>query len=155
MSQQADQDRRQQDSLRRFHVLLGWWSLLIFVTLGIALEALHGLKIDWYLSVGSQTRRLMFTLAHAHGTLLSLIHMAFGFSCALLSAQGGSHPLRSASVYLTSALLLMPSGFFLGGFFIYGGDPGLGIFLVPVGGLMLFLGVFSTAWKLTFGGNNA
>ena len=42
----------------------------------------------------------------------------------------------------------MPGGFFLGGTFIYGGDPGLGIFLLPIGAFMLFIGVLFTAQRL-------
>ena len=51
------------------HVRFGWWSLLFFLTLGIALESLHGFKIGWYLDVTNETRRYMFTLGHAHGTM--------------------------------------------------------------------------------------
>ena len=50
-----------------------------------------------------------------------------------------------ASVCLRGATLLIPAGFFLGGAFIYSGDPGLGIVLVPIGGLMLLVGVLLTA----------
>ena len=52
----------------------GWWSLLVFLCVGAVLEALHGFKIGWYVDVGNETRRLMFTLAHAHGTLLALVN---------------------------------------------------------------------------------
>jgi hypothetical protein len=52
---------------------------------------------------------------------------------------------RLASRCLLGALVLMPAGFFLGGLFFYGGDPGIGVLLVPPGGLLLFLGVFLTA----------
>jgi hypothetical protein len=54
----------------------GWWSLLVFLSLGAVLEALHGFKIGWYVDVGNETRRLMFTLAQAHGTLLALVNIA-------------------------------------------------------------------------------
>jgi hypothetical protein len=40
---------------------------------------------------------------------------------------------------------LLPGGFFLGGVFLYSGDPGLGVFLVPLGALTLFVGVLLTA----------
>jgi len=59
------------------HARVGWWSLLIFLTLGVVLESLHGFKVDWYLSASSHARRLMFTLAHAHGTLLAVVSLAF------------------------------------------------------------------------------
>src|SRR5213076_1386111 len=58
----------------------GWWSLLIFLLFGGALETLHGFKIGWYLDVGNEMRRLMFTLAHAHGTLLALVNIAAGLT---------------------------------------------------------------------------
>lgn len=51
----------------RRHLRFGWWSLLFFLTFGLGLETLHGLKVGWYLDVENETRRLMWTLAHAHG----------------------------------------------------------------------------------------
>jgi hypothetical protein len=56
----------------------GWWSLLIFLSLGGGLEILHGFKIGWYVDVANDMRRLMFTLAHAHGTALALVNIAAG-----------------------------------------------------------------------------
>src|SRR5262245_58711093 len=61
----------------RIHLSFGWIGLLVFVVLGIALEALHAWKSPTYLGVGNETRRLMWTLAHAHGVGLSLVHLAF------------------------------------------------------------------------------
>lgn len=48
-----------------------------------------------------------------------------------------------------AASVLLPGGFFLGGIFIHGGDPGLGIFLVPLGAGFLFLVVLLTAVGVT------
>ena len=53
-----------------------------------------------------------------------------------------------ASTSLLAAGVLMPGGFFLGGVWVYGGDPGLGILLVPVGGVLLFVAVLLTALSL-------
>ena len=39
-------------------------------------------------------------------------------------------------------------GFFLGGIRVYGGDPWISILIVPVGAVLLFLGVAVTAWGL-------
>src|ERR671931_989136 len=58
----------------------GWWSLLVFLSLGGALETLHGFKIGWYVGVGNEMRRLMFTLAHAHGTALALVNIVAGLT---------------------------------------------------------------------------
>jgi hypothetical protein len=130
--------------LMKRHLRFGWWTLLVFLTLGLVLEGLHGLKVGFYLSVTNETRRLMWTLAHAHGTLLALVNLGFASTIRLLP----DWPARGrglASVCLRAATLLMPAGFFLGGAVIYSGDPGLGIVLLPVGGLLLLAAVFLTA----------
>lgn len=115
------------------------------------LELLHALKIGWYLDVDFETRRLMWRLAHAHGTLLSLVHLAFAASLTVVP-PGAGRRCRIASVCLTSATVLLPGGFFLGGVVTYGGDPGLGALLVPVGALLLFVAVLATALHVTRGG---
>ena len=131
----------------RLHLRFGFWTLFVFLTLGLVLETLHGFKVDWYVGVASQTRRLMFTLAHAHGTLLGLVHIAFGLA---LGAHGtDSRPwLRIASPCLFAAGVLLPGGFLLGGIVIYAGDPGLGILLVPLGALCAMVAIFLAARHL-------
>ena len=126
------------------HLRFGWWSLLIFLSLGLMLEVLHGFKLGWYLSIATETRRLLWTLAHAHGTLLALLNIAFALTVPKLSSWS-ARPRRHASACLMAATVLLPSGFFVGGIVLYGGDPGLGILLVPLGGLLLFMAVFLTA----------
>jgi hypothetical protein len=126
------------------HLRLGWWLILIFLTMGIVLEAFHAFKVFWYLDMSNATRRLMFTLAHTHGTLLGVLNLAFGLSLPHLS-DGQSGRLRLAGRYLLLASLLIPVGFFLGGLVIYGGDPSLGILLVPVGAICLFSAIWLTA----------
>jgi hypothetical protein len=125
------------------HLRFGWWSLLFFLTLGIVLEAFHGFKVRWYLDVDNETRRLMFTLAHAHGTLLALVHLAL--ACCLRTFTLAGKGLGAASNCLRAASVLLPGGFFLGGVVIYAGDPGLGIFLVPLGAAALLTAVLLTA----------
>lgn len=129
------------------HLKWGWWSLLVFLTVGIVLEILHGFKVGAYLDVPNTTRRLMWTLAHAHGTLLSLVHIAFAVTIPHLH-PGSIKSIKTISNCLIGASILMPGGFFLGGAFIYGGDPGLGIFLLPIGAFMLFVGVLFTAKQI-------
>ena len=128
----------------RRHLRFGWWSLLVFLVLGVVLEALHGFKVGAYLNVSNQTRRLLWTLAHAHGTLVAVVNIAFAFTVRSLPAWQ-PRPRGVASASLLGAGLALPAGFFLGGLFTYAGDPGLGILLVPLGGLMLFTAVFLTA----------
>jgi hypothetical protein len=60
------------------HLRFGWWALFISLVVGVFLETLHGFKLGWYLDVNNDMRRLMFTLAHAHGALLALVNIAPG-----------------------------------------------------------------------------
>ena len=131
------------------HLRFGWWTLLLFLSLGIALEAMHGFKIGFYMDLSNKTRRLMWTLAHTHGTLLALIHIAFGATLKILPAEN-IRLQRLASPSLIGASILLPGGFFLGGAVIHAGDPGLGILLVPVGALLLFFTVLLTALGVRF-----
>src|SRR5262245_60782581 len=115
----------------RRHLRFGWWSLLVFATLGLVLETLHGFKVRAYLDVSNDARRLLWTLAHAHGTLLALIHVVFGLT--IRSGLGiAAANQRLVSKALMAASVLLPGGFFLGGVVFYSGDPGLGVLLVPV-----------------------
>ena len=123
----------------------GWWSLFAWLTLGVVLETLHGFKLGWYLDVGHEMRRLMFTLAHAHGTVLALVNIAAGLTARL--GKGGELA-RSASRALLWGAVLVPAGFLLGGLVIHDGDPGLGVMLVPVGALLLLYGVGRVARDL-------
>jgi hypothetical protein len=131
----------------RLHLRIGWWSLLLFLTLGLALETLSGFKVGLYVDVSSSTRRLMWTLAHAHGTLLAVLNIVFAMTFPV--ATSWSEPTRLlASRCLRGASILMPLGFFLGGVRIHGGDPGLGVLLVPAGAVLLFVAVLLTARSL-------
>ena len=123
------------------HLRFGWWSVVVFGALGLLLETLHGFKVDAYVGGASETRRLMWTLAHAHGTLLGLVHVAFALTLRALPPMA-EETERRASRSLVGASLLLPGGFFLGGVRFYAGDPGIGVALVPVGAALLL----SAAW---------
>jgi hypothetical protein len=125
--------------LAGLHLRFGWWSFFVFAAFGLTLETLHGLKIRTYLDVSNETRRLLWTLAHAHGTLLGLVHVVLGLS---LRSQPGLAGRRQALVSRSfiAASILLPGGFLLGGVRIYAGDPGLGVVLVPIGAVCLLLG---------------
>lgn len=131
----------------RRHLRIGWWSLVLFLGFGIVLEALHGFKVGAYLDLSNATRRHMWTLSHAHGTLLGLMNIAFALSVKLF-CQGGEAWLRPAGLCLLGATVLLPGGFFLGGAVIYAGDPGLGVLLVPVGALLLLVATVATARRI-------
>jgi hypothetical protein len=118
--------------------------LLIFAGLGLALESFHGFKVRAYLDVSNDTRRLMWTLAHAHGTLLSFVHIVFGLSIRVVPEMS-AQDRPSISGCLIGASVLLPAGFFLGGVAFYGGDPGVGVLLVPIGAVSLIAAVFLLA----------
>ena len=125
------------------HLRFGWWSLLVFLTLGIGLEGLHAFKLELYLAAGNEARRLLWTLAHAHGTLLAMLHLVFAVT--LGATQWKPRSLALASRCLIGASILLPGGFFLGGVYVHDGDPGLGVLLTPPGSLLLLLAVFLAA----------
>jgi len=132
----------------RRHLTFGWWSLLVFATLGLTLEALHGFKVRAYLDASNDTRRLMWTLAHAHGTALAIIHVVFGLMLRV-APDTTARSVPTISTSLVAASVLLPGGFFLGGVAFYAGDPGIGIALVPIGAASLLYAVFAIARGVT------
>lgn len=136
--------REQTDARALLHLRFGWAALAVFVLMGTSLEAMHGLKVGFYLDVSSTTRRFLWTLAHAHGALFSLVNVAYGLTLRAVVIE--ERHCRLASRCLIAATVLMPSGFFLGGIDIHGGDPGLAtLALVPPGAILLLVAVVVTA----------
>ena len=121
-------------------VRTGWLLLAVALPLGVTLEALHGFKVQAYLA--SETRREMWRLAHAHGTLLGIL-------CLVFAAVADAHvprPIRArVAALIRWGAVLMPVGFFLGGVLNSEGDPSLGILLVPVGALLLVVALVRVA----------
>jgi hypothetical protein len=126
------------------HLRVGWWSLLAFLSGGIALETLHGFKAGFYLDVGNETRRLLWRRAPAHRGLRAMVNIVFALALRAAPQWTGRSPELSSRC-LIGALILLPLGFLLGGAFPHGGDPGLGVLLVPPGALLLFVAVFLAA----------
>ena len=119
------------------HLRLGWWMLFFFAALGLTLEGLHAFKVPIYLNADQSVRRLMWTLAHAHGAALGIINIALGVSLAT-DRMTLSRP-KLGSWCLIGASVLVPFGFFLGGLRTHGGDPSIGALLVPPGGVLLLI----------------
>ena len=128
----------------RRHVRLGWWALFVFAAAGLVLESFHGFKVRAYLDVSNETRRLMWRLAHAHGTALGIVNIVFGLSVRAMPEMLGAHD-RIISYSLVGATVLLPAGFFLWGLGVFGGDPGLGVLVVPIGAGLLLTALFSIA----------
>jgi hypothetical protein len=131
----------------RHHMRVGWHGLLVFGALGTLLEILHAWKNPAYLGVGNEMRRLMWTLAHAHGLGLSLVQLGYAATLAVLFGELRPRLLR-ASRLLDAGTLLVPLGFFLGGAVPYKSDPGIGVILVPVGALLFLAAAFFTALEI-------
>lgn len=127
------------------HLRFGWWAFFVSLVVGVFLETLHGFKLGWYLDVSNDMRRLMFTLAHAHGALLALVNIAAGLTLRMVKDM--VVPPRASQALIWGSVLL-PVGFFLGGIIVHDGDPSLGIVLVPIGALLLLFGVAGFARRL-------
>lgn len=120
----------------RRHLRAGWWGLALYVLLGAVLELLHAIKSPVFVDAGRETTRMLLRLAHAHGTLLAVVNIAYALT--VKAHPAAARPLASAA--LLAALVLLPAGFFLGALWAHGGDPGLGVLLVPVGALAITVG---------------
>ena len=120
-------------------LLQGWASIAIWMSFGLLLEGLLGYKIPAFLEDGQ--RRELFRLAHTHGTLLSLVLVTAALCVRLFEIR----PPAVAVNALRLGALLMPLGFLLGGMWHPEGDPGVGIWLVPPGALMVIFGAIAIA----------
>lgn len=134
------------DVLARRHRRYGWTALFAWMCGGLLLELFHGFKLGSYLL--DPLRRELWTLAHFHGALLSVVNLVY---VRWAEAPGLSAATRArASLTLIAGSVLMPVGFLLGGLVHYEGDPGLGIFLAPLGALALLYPVavqMRGAWR--------
>ena len=95
----------------RRHLRFGWWSLFAFTALGMGLDLLHGFKAQTYLDASNQTRRLMWTLAHAHGTLIAVVNVIFGI-CLRVIPGFSRRSLRLISWILIASGIVLPLSFF-------------------------------------------
>ena len=120
----------------------GWISLAAWIVFGLLIEGLIGFRSPFLLD--DSTRREMFRLAHAHGTLLNLVLIAAAICAKLDLVRIG--PI--ASLGLRSAVVLLPAGFLLAGIWHFKDDPGLGILLVPIGAVLLLAVALGIAFSV-------
>ncbi len=131
--------------LSTLHRRWGWGCLALFALAGLLLESAHGFKLAAF--VDHETRRTMWRLAHAHGALLGLIHLALASQLGDRSGTGERmRGVGRVSAALRVATICLPGGFALGGAWFYEGDPGLGIALVPLGAVALIYACLHLAW---------
>ena len=125
----------------RASLRFGWTAISLFLLLGLVLEFFHLIKAPFY--VETAIRRELWTLGHAHGTLLGLINV--GFAATAMRCLDSEHSRALASWLLRAGATAVPAGFFLGGIAQSEGDPSLFIMLVPAGALLMLGGALITA----------
>ena len=116
-----------------------WISLAAWIVFGLLIEGLIGFRSPALLD--DAVRREMFRLAHAHGTLLNLVLIAAAICARLEMIRLNPVP----SLTLRTAVVLLPAGFLLAGIWHFKDDPGVGIFLVPVGAVLLLAAALQIA----------
>lgn len=132
--------------LARVHRRFGWTALLFWMCAGLVIEGFHGFKLGGYLL--DPLRRELLTLAHFHGALLAVVNLAYVRWAETPALAPNAR--KAASRALVAGSALMPVGFALGGLQHYEGDPGPGIFLAPIGALLLLVAVVmqtAVAWR--------
>ncbi|MEP7339949.1 MAG: hypothetical protein ABI977_19580 [Acidobacteriota bacterium] len=122
----------------------GWIGVACWMAVGLLLEGLLGYKAPGYLN--DAQRRELFRLAHTHGTLLSAVLILAALTGARFGGPFGS--ARLAQVCLRIGSVMMPLGFLLAGVWHPEGDPGLAIWIVPPGALLMIFGVVAMALSL-------
>lgn len=118
-----------------------WFGLLFWMSVGLLFEGLIGFRSPAYLQ--DPLRRELFRLAHAHGTVLSILLLVVN----LYLVNGLIAPPKVAIRALQTGVLIMPLGFLLGGAWHYESDPNFLIFLSPLGGLLIIFGIAAAAFS--------
>jgi len=115
--------------------------ILAWIVFGLLIEGLIGFRSPALLD--DSIRREMFRLAHAHGTLLNLVLIAAAICAQLDLIRLG----RATSLGLRTAVVLLPVGFLLAGLWHFKDDPGIAIFLVPLGAVLLLATAFQIGYS--------
>jgi hypothetical protein len=120
-------------------LLQAWISIAVWMSFGLLLESLIGYRVPAYLR--DDVRREIFRLAHTHGTLLNLVLLG----AALCIERGLALPSKMGLMAFRVGVVLMPVGFLLGGIWHTEGEPGLGVWLAPLGGVLVIMGAVDMA----------
>jgi hypothetical protein len=118
----------------------GWLGVAVWLGFGLLLESLTAYRIPSYLN--DPLRQELFRLAYVHGMLLNIILL----TAAICANRGLTLISKTARWSLGTGSVLLPLGFLLGGIWHFEGEAGLGIWLVPLGGLLSIFGVLNLAF---------
>jgi hypothetical protein len=129
MTDKRDHSWVRSAAFQSFVSVAGW------LTFGLVLEGFLGYKTPAYLH--DVVRRELFRLAHAHGTLLSVLLLVSALACDRFDLEVA----RSGQVSLRIGVTVLPLGFLIAGVWHYESDPGLAIWLVPVSAVMVLFGL--------------
>jgi hypothetical protein len=135
-----------QGSEDRACLRFGWTSLAFWAVYGLALETAHGFKLGLYLDDG--LRHTLLRLAHAHGVVLALVVLAFGRGATTL--YGHAPAAHTTGRLLRGGAFTIPLGFALSAIAPHEGDPGWPVALVPLGAVLLVVGLgraAARAWR--------
>jgi hypothetical protein len=113
------------DAARSTHLRFGWTLLAIAIIAGALLETLLGWRSS--LIGADDLRHQLWSLAHFHAAFLALLNLIYP----------SATKRATTSSALIAGSILLPLGFFLGGLAHPEGDPGIGIWLAPVGAVLL------------------
>ncbi len=120
-------------------IFQAWFSIALWMSFGFLLESLIGYRVPAYLR--DELRREIFRLAHTHGALLNLVLLG----AALCIDRELVRPSKMGLLSLRLGAVVMPVGFLLGGIWHTEGEPGIGIWLAPLGGVLVILGAVDMA----------
>lgn len=124
---------------------VGWTSLLGWACVGLALETANGFKLASYLD--DPLTRELCTLGHAHGVGLAIVAIVIAELGLPIVAEAQRAWIARATSF---AAIAIPVAFLLSAIGHPEGDPGIAIWIVPVGALVLIAalaGIARAAWR--------
>ena len=121
----------------RSSIVQAFVGIAVWMAFGLLLEGLIGYKTPLYLQ--DQVRRELFRLAHAHGTLLSLLLLGVALATDRLNL---TLP-KLAQMSIRVGVVILPVGFLAAGVWHYESDPGIAIWVVPIAALLVIFGVIA------------
>ncbi len=124
------------------HIRLSLLMVAVFLVLGLALEAMLGLRLAGWNDDG--LRRELLRLGHAHGALLGMLNLALAWAMERRRTPAGwAVRIRIAA---WAGAVAVGLGFVGGGLWHGPTDPGPLVLAVPAGALLLVCSLMAVAW---------